>query len=148
MGDSFREKAQEYIQMGGIVRLSILLLNEEKELNSISQTMGDQAFLGGHVKREALGALREEHQRLMNTYVLQIETIAQELGVECNQIKGTGEFVDCVLHHVHKQAFDIIFLARDDRPFILRFLFGSQVDRAVQLITKEGKKPILVQGDS
>ena len=148
LGEAFRKQAEIDIANGYEVNLSILLIHEEGELHNISRAMEDQAFLGNHIKSDVLVALREEHLRLMGLYVTQIQAIAEELGVKCTKVEGDGDFTECVLQHVREKSADVIFLVQDDRPFILRFLLGSQVDRAVQLITKEGKKPILVQRGS
>ena len=99
------------------------------------------------VKRTRIVALHNQHKRLAEQQLSQLRDIAEKRSLSIEIREEEGDFVKRILHHVQEQSFELIFLTKDDRPFISRFLFGSHIDRAVQLIRKEGTTPILVKGD-
>ena len=143
-----KEEIESVQEQNAVVSMRILFFLERSELKKISRSISDQGFLGENLRKGVIQSLVQEQQRLADQYIHNLVQLAESHKVPVEVHKEEGDFVKRILHHVQEQSFDLIFLTKDDRPFISRFLFGSQIDRAVQRISKEGATPILVKGDT
>jgi len=126
------------------VKIDVLYVIEEAELKKISAQIGGQAFWGSLVKNDVVEALGEEHHRMAMQRIEEIKSAAlkSNCSVDVYEVKGT--FSTSVIRHAEAHPCDVILLTRDDRPFISRFLFGSEVDRVARLARKESIGKVII----
>ena len=66
-------------------------------------------------------------------------------GFEVTVVEVEGDFAERVHTAASKEAFDIIYMTRADRPFISRFLFGSECEKVARLVRNEGVETVVIK---
>ena len=141
--DQALEEARAFEKQGEQVWLEVLYIIESEELNKVSQKVGDSGFLGMSVQKEVLEALGSEHHRMAMLRIQEVCQMASAHGYELRITEKKGSFAHSIITYAQDHPFDVILLTRADRPFISRFLFGSQADKVARLARKEGIKVII-----
>ncbi len=122
---------------GHDVHFEVLYVIEGDELERIGKMVGDQGFLGLSPQNDVVKALGDEHHRMAMRRIEEARWAAQEKGFGIEVHEVTGRFRDVVISHAEKKHYEVILVSRADRPFISRFLFGSEADRVARLV-REG----------
>ena len=138
------EEAQKWCSEGDNVLVDVLYIIEVEELKQISDRVGNEAFLGSTMQQDLLEALGQEHHRMALQRIEELSTQAKDLGCSVEITEDEGEFSKKVIEHADGRNCDVIYMTRDDRPFISRFLFGSDVDRIARLARKEGLGRVVI----
>ncbi len=138
------EEAREWCSGGDDVVVDILYVIEVDELQQISDRVGNEAFLGSTIQQDVLEALGQEHHRMAMQRIEELQVEADLLGCQVEITEEKGAFSALVLEHAEGRNCDVIYMTRDDRPFISRFLFGSEVDRVARLARKEGLGRVVI----
>jgi nucleotide-binding universal stress UspA family protein len=129
------------------VVLHVLYVIESDELNAVSHKVGGDGFLGTSIQQDVLAALQEEHHRMAMLRIEEVQIVAKEKNYNVKVTEVSGNFSKEVIAYADKESCDVIFLTRDDRPFISRFLFGSEADRVARLAKKEGLGRVIIDED-
>jgi nucleotide-binding universal stress UspA family protein len=126
------------------VLVDVIYIIEVEELQNISNRVGNEAFLGVSIQQDVLKALEEEHHRVAKQRIEDIRKKTQEVGCPFFLEECEGNFSEKVLTYAESKTCEVIFLTRDDRPFISRFLFGSDADKVAKLAKKEGLGKVVI----
>lgn len=126
------------------VLILVLYIIEQDELNAVSQKVGDDGFLGASIQQDVLTALQETHHRMAMQRIEEVRRVAEEQNYQLEIHESTGSFSNEVIAFAEKHPCDVIYVTRDDRPFISRFLFGSEADRVARLAKKEGLGRVVI----
>ena len=129
------------------VVLHVLYVIERDELSAVSHKVGGEGFLGTSIQQDVLAALQEEHHRMAMLRIEEVQRVAKEKQYTVKVTEASGNFSKEVIDYADKESCDVIFLTRDDRPFISRFLFGSEADRVARLAKKEGLGRVVIDED-
>ena len=137
-------ESQKKINPEAIILVDVIYVIEVDELKNISERVGTEAFLGASIQQDILKTLEEEHHRVAQKRIADIKEKANEMGClfQCKECEGN--FSETVLLYAEERTCEVIFLTRDDRPFISRFLFGSDADRVAKLAKKEGLGKVVI----
>ena len=138
------DEASSFHQNGYTVEIEVLYVIEEDELKKISVQIGSQAFWGSLVKNDVVEALGEEHHRMAMQRIEEIKAAAAKSNFSVAVFEVKGKFSSSVIRHAEVHNCDVILLTRDDRPFISRVLFGSEVDRVARLARKESIGKVII----
>ena len=131
------EEAKSGIEQGVQVQIDVLYVIEEEELKKVSDQIGSQAFWGPSIQKDVVEALGNEHHRMALQRIAEVQKEAREIDCEVNTFEVKGKFSTAVIKHAENHPCDVIFITRDDRPFISRVLFGSEADRVARLAKKK-----------
>ena len=126
------------------VLVDVIYVIEVEELQKISDRVGTEAFLGASIQQDILKTLEEEHHRIAQMRIQDIKEKSEQAGCLFSCLECEGNFSETVLAYAEKNTCEVIFLTRDDRPFISRFLFGSDADRVAKLAKKEGLGKVVI----
>ena len=126
------------------VLVDVIYVIEVEELKNISDRVGTEAFLGASIQQDILKTLEEEHHRVAQMRIQNIKEKSEQAGCLFSFLECEGNFSETVLAYAEKNTCEVIFLTRDDRPFISRFLFGSDADRVAKLAKKEGLGKVVI----
>ena len=137
-------EAQRLQAGGDTVSIEVLYVIEDEELKRVSTTVGDEGFLGLSQQQDIFEALAAEHDRTALRRVAEVEAAGAEAGIAVTVTKVKGRFDAAVLGHAEAHGADVIFLTRADRPFISRFLFGSEADRVARLARSQGLAKVVI----
>jgi len=129
---------------GKSVTIDVLYIIETEELKRISDRVGNEAFLGASIQQEVLDALGAQHHQMALMRIEQVREAAAAIHCAVEVTEQQGAFGDCVIAYASTHECAAIFLTRDDRPFISRFLFGSEADRVARLARKSGLGPVII----
>ncbi len=141
---SAMSEARRLRESGDTVRIDVLYVIEDEELRRVSSTVGDEGFLGLSPQQDIFDALAAEHDRTAMKRVDEVQEAAAEGGFPVEVHKESGRFDATVLQHAEQHKADVIFLTRADRPFISRFLFGSEADRVARLARSQGLAKVVI----
>ena len=128
----------------GVVAIDVLYILEEEDLAHLGNRVGDQGFLGLSTTADLMSTLGEEHHRMAMLRIDEVKQAAQENGFEVSVEEVKGRFVECVLAHAGKTAYETILITRADRPFVSRILFGSEADRVARMVKREGLGHVII----
>ena len=128
----------------GVVAIDVLYILEEEDLAHLGNRVGDQGFLGLSTTADLMSTLGEEHHRMAMLRIDEVKQAAQENGFEVSVDEVKGRFVECVLAHAGKTAYETILITRADRPFVSRILFGSEADRVARMVKREGLGHVII----
>ena len=131
------KEAKKNIVHGARVQIDVLYVIEEEELKKVSDQIGSQAFWGPTIQKDVVDALGNEHHRMALQRIAEVQAEACEIDCEVNTFEVKGQFSTAVIEHAENHTCDVIFITRDDRPFISRVLFGSEADRVARLAKKK-----------
>lgn len=137
-------EARRLRDAGDTVSIEVLYVIEDEELRRVSNTVGDEGFLGLSPQQDVFEALAAEHDRTALRRVAEVQQAAADDGVPVSVSRVKGRFDACVLEHAEEHKADVIFLTRADRPFISRFLFGSEADRVARLARSQGLGKVVI----
>jgi len=137
-------EARRLRDAGDTVIIDVLYVIEEEALQRVASTVGDEGFLGLSPQQDVFKALAAEHDRTALKRVDEVQAAAAEDDIPVEVHKVTGRFDTCVLEFAEAHKAAVIFLTRADRPFISRFLFGSEADRVARLARKEGLAKVVI----
>jgi nucleotide-binding universal stress UspA family protein len=129
---------------GGEVAIDVLYVIESEELARVSHKVGDEGFLGMSTTAELMETLGAEHHRMALRRVEEVRREAETRGFPVDVMEVEGRFVESVLKRAEEQAYTTILITRADRPFISRFLFGSEADRVARMARKEGLGHVII----
>ena len=138
------QEAVSLQEKGHEVKIDVLYVIEEDELKKVSAQIGSQAFWGSLVKNDVVDALGEEHHRMAMQRIDEIKIAAAQSNCLADVYEVKGTFSASVIRHAEANPCDVILLTRDDRPFISRFLFGSEADRVARLARKESIGKVII----
>lgn len=131
-------------EIDGTVEIQVLYVIEVDQLEKIAQQVGGSGFLGAGVQKDVFESLQAEHHRMA---LQRIAEVKERGGVEDYSVvvqERSGNFITEVLDFAEKQACDVIYLTREEKPFISRFLFGSEADKIARLVKQEGFGEVII----
>ena len=126
------------------VLLYVLYVIEQDELAAVSQKVGGEGFLGTSIQQDVLQALQAEHHRLAMLRIEEVRQVATDRAYQLQVTETSGNFSKEVISFAENHHCDVIYLTRDDRPFISRFLFGSEADRVARLAKRDGLGRVII----
>ena len=129
------------------VLIFVLYIIEQDELNAVSQKVGDDGFLGSSIQQDVLSALQETHHRMAMQRIEEVRMVAKEQNYQLEINETTGVFSNEVIAFAEENPCDVIYVTRDDRPFISRFLFGSEADKVARLAKRDGLGRVVIEHD-
>lgn len=132
----------------GAVIIDVLYILEEEDLAHLGNRVGDQGFLGLSTTADLMTTLGEEHHRMALLRIDEVTHAARESGFQVSVEEVTGRFVECVLNHAGKTAYETILITRADRPFVSRILFGSEADRVARMVKREGLGHVIIDEEA
>lgn len=133
---------------GHSVHIDVLYVIESDELERIGKMVGDEGFLGLSPQEDVLEALGAEHHRTATRRIEQVQAAASERGIAVHTLEEQGHFAAEVIAQAEQHDYEVILVTRADRPFISRFLFGSEADRVSRLARKEGLGRVIIDEES
>ena len=133
------------LALNGEVQLDVLYVTESDELEQVSSRVGSDGFLGMSIQRDVIEALQAEHRRTALQRIENLQSAAQQRAIPINVIEVDGSFSAAVLNYAESHPCDVIYLTRDDRPFISRFLFGSDADRVARLAKRDNLGRVVIE---
>ena len=128
----------------GPVQLDVLYVTETEELNDVSSRVGSDGFLGLSIQRDVIEALQAEHRRTALQRIEELRVAAEEANIPINVAETDGNFSTAVIRYAEENPCDVIYITRDDRPFISRFLFGSDADRVARLAKRDNLGRVVI----
>lgn len=143
---SAMEEAEKNRKAGRAVAIDVLYVIETEDLERVSSMVGDEGFLGLAPQREVLHALATEHDRTAMGRITEIEAAAREANIPVEVHRVDGRFAEAVVLYAEQHRADIILLTRADRPWISRFLFGSEADRVARIARRDGLGQVIIDG--
>lgn len=132
---------------GDDVHIDVLYVIESDELERIGKMVGDEGFLGLSPQQDVLAALSAEHHRTATRRIEQVEAAAAERGIPVETTEVRGRFATEVIRRAESRDYEVILVTRADRPFISRFLFGSEADRVARLARQEGLGRVIIDSE-
>jgi|GEM_PF-1206117 len=138
------KEAQALQEAGHDVFIDLLYVIEASDLDRIQHMMGDEGFLGTSPQQDVMAALGAEHHRMALRRIDEVRAAAAERGFQVELEEVQGRFVAEVLRRAEARDYEVILITRADRPFISRFLFGSDADRVARLVKKEGLGRVII----
>jgi nucleotide-binding universal stress UspA family protein len=118
------------IDVGGDLVVAFII--DAKVPERVTAQLVDSGFLGEKPSEEFLRALLSEYEDSARTALGQVEVRARERGVHIESVIVVGDFADACLSLIAERQVDRVFLCRQDRSALSRFLFGSAVDEVVR----------------
>lgn len=132
---------------GHDVQIDVVYIIESEELERIGKMVGDEGFLGLSPQEDVLEALGAEHHRTATRRIEQVKAAAADRGIPVHTIEREGRFAAECIAQAEARDYDVILVTRADRPFISRFLFGSEADRVARLARKEGLGRVIIEDE-
>ena len=139
------QEAESIRASGEEVQLHLLYVLESKKLDEVYRSVGEDAFLGMGPQNEVLDTLAQEHHRMARKRIGEAADKARTQSFEVTVVEVEGDFTERVHAAASEKAFDIIYVTRADRPFISRFLFGSECEKVARLVRQEGKGTVVIK---
>jgi nucleotide-binding universal stress UspA family protein len=118
---------------------------ETQKLDEVYRSVGEDAFLGMGPQNEILDTLAQEHHRMARKRIGEAADKARSGGFEVTVVEVEGDFAQRVHAAASSDPFDIIYMTRADRPFISRFLFGSECEKVARLVRDEGVATVVIK---
>ncbi|MBO84542.1 MAG: hypothetical protein CL927_04235 [Deltaproteobacteria bacterium] len=137
-------EAKAFRDQGASVVLDLLIVQENEELERVSQRVGDVGFLGLSPQKDVLEALGEEHNRMARRMAQRVSEAAEAAGFAVERTEVRGTFAKTVLEFAQTKKSDLILLTRADRPFISRILFGSEADTVARHARRDGLGRVII----
>lgn len=128
----------------GEVELQVLYVIETDQLTKIAQQVGGSGFLGSGVQKDVFDSLQAEHHRMALQRIAEVKERGARANYSVVVEEASGNFMDEVLRFAEQQSCDVIYLTREDKPFISRFLFGSEADKIARLVKQEGFGEVII----
>jgi len=141
------ERALEEATQHQDVLLHVLYVIEQDELNSVLKKVSGEGFLGTSVQQDILESLYAEHHRVAMQRIDEVRQVAEARKYQLVVKETSGNFSKEVISYAEEHPSDVIYLTRDDRPFISRFLFGSEADRVARLAKRDGLGRVVIDED-
>ncbi len=138
------KEAEGARERGEDVEIRVTYIIEANELEKVYHSVGAVGFLGAKTQKEVLDTLAREHHRTARRRVGEAADSAREKGFSVTTTEVEGDFSK-VVYELAKEDYQVLFLTRADRPFISRFLFGSECDRVARLVRQEGLGEVIVE---
>lgn len=137
-------EAREARDAGHSVAVHVLYVIEGEDLERVYRSVGEAGFLGMQPQRQVLDALAKQHHQIARRRIGTARRMAKRIeGLVLTTDEVTGGFVEQV-HKVSTDGdYDVVYLTRADRPFISRFLFGSDIDKVARLVREDGTKVVI-----
>ena len=126
------------------VEIWVLYVIETDQLAKIAQQVGGSGFLGAGVQKDIFDSLQAEHHRMALQRIDEVKERATKAGYAVFVEECEGSFITEVLAFAEKQYCEAIYLTREDKPFISRFLFGSEADKIARLVKQEGFGEVII----
>ena len=139
-------EAKAMREAGDDVLIDLLIVQENDELERVSQRVGDVGFLGLSPQKDVLEALGEEHNRMARKMAQRVIEAAEAENFAVERTEVSGTFARTVLEHAQNTQSDLILLTRADRPFISRILFGSEADTVARHARRDGLGRVIIDG--
>ena len=136
--------AAEHAENDVEVEICVLYVIEIDQLEKIAQQVGGSGFLGSAVQKDVFESLQTEHHRMALQRISEVKERSQKENYAVFVEEKEGNFITEVLAFAEKQACDVIYLTREDKPFISRFLFGSEADKIARLVKQEGFGEVII----
>lgn len=127
--------------------IEVLYVIEVDQLEEISKQVGGSGFLGAGLQQEVLESLQAEHHRMALERIAEVRHRAQNRSIALALTEVQGNFMESVLAFAEEKQCTAIYLTREDKPFISRFLFGSEADTIAKLVKKEGLGTVVIDHD-
>ena len=144
MGQALEEA--ENLKGGGIeVSFELLYVLENKKLNEVVRSVGEDAFLGMGPQSQVLDTLAQEHHRMARKRIGEAADTARDQGFEVKVTEIEGDYAERVHEAASSQPYDVIYLTRADRPFISRLLFGSECEKVARMVRQEGVETVVIK---
>jgi nucleotide-binding universal stress UspA family protein len=138
-------EAESLRAAGEEVQLHLLYVLETQKLDEVYRSVGEDAFLGMGPQNEILDTLAQEHHRMARKRIGEAADKARTGGFEVTVVEVEGDFTQRVHAAASSDPFDIIYMTRADRPFISRFLFGSECEKVARLVRGEGVGTVVIK---
>ena len=126
------------------VEIWVLYVIETDQLTNIAQQVGGSGFLGAGVQKDVFDSLQAEHHRMALQRIDEVKERATEAGYVVSIEEREGTFITEVLAFAEKKSCEVVYLSREDKPFISRFLFGSEADKIARLVKQEGFGEVII----
>jgi len=127
--------------------IEVLYVIESDQLEEISKQVGGSGFLGAGLQQDVLESLQAEHHRMALERISEVRQRAKERSIVMKLTEVQGNFMNSVLNFAEQKQCAAIYLTREDKPFISRFLFGSEADKIAKLVKKEGLGTVVIDHD-
>lgn len=138
------EEARRFKASDDHVKIDVLYVIEEEELDRVSRMVGNEGFLGLSFQKEVMSILGDEHHRTALRRVSEIQGQAEALAIPLVMEEVRGEFEEALVEKAEAKHYDVILISRAERPFITRFLFGSQDDKVARLFREENLGRLII----
>ncbi|MCB9762378.1 MAG: universal stress protein [Alphaproteobacteria bacterium] len=127
------------------VHLHVLYIIEQAELEAVRRSVGEAGFLGTETQSQVVDELARQHHRIARRRIGTARRLSRNIdGLELSVQEEEADFVSRTTEVARDGEFDVVFLTRADRPFISRFLFGSQADRVARLV-RSGQTEVRIE---
>lgn len=138
------DEARRFRSAKDDVKLDVLYVIEDQALERVERMVGDEGFLGLSMQKEVMSVLGDEHHRTALRRVAEIQGQVAPLGIPISVEEIRGEFEEALVERAESKHYDVILITRAERPFITRFLFGSQDDKVARLFREENLGRLII----
>ena len=132
------------LQTDGPVELQVLYIIETAELAKVRASIDEDGWLGAQPQRQVIDTLARQHHRTARRRIQQARKQAREQGLEITVDELEGDYVDLASKAALERDVDVVFMTRADKPFITRFLFGSDAEKVARLVRDSGGRVVIV----
>ena len=105
------------------------------EALEVHDRVSDEGFLGGAASGRLLRELRRERKRQGMLELADVSHLAEARGVLHRSDLVEGDFLTCALEAAQREAAEVIFVAKRERPAISRLVSGSEVEELKDAVT-------------
>jgi nucleotide-binding universal stress UspA family protein len=128
----------------GPVSLRVLYIIETGELAKVRSSIDSDGWLGSQPQSQVIDALARQHHKTARHRIQRARKLARELeGLELTVDEVEGEYVNTASEAALEGDVDRVFMTRADKPFITRFLFGSDAETVARLVRDRGGQVVI-----
>lgn len=126
----------------GPVELRVLYIMETAELARVRASIDEDGWLGTQPQGQVIDTLARQHHRTARRRIQQARQKARDLpGLELRVDEVEGDYIEQAT--AAAADVDLVFMTRADKPFITRFLFGSDAEKVARLVRDRGGRVVI-----
>jgi nucleotide-binding universal stress UspA family protein len=137
------DEARELLKHGS-VSMRVLYIIETGELAKVRSSIDGDGWLGDQPQGKVIDALARQHHKTARHRIQRARKLAAELeGLELTVDEVEGNYKDEASQAALDGDVDLVFMTRADKPFITRFLFGSEAETVARLVREGGGRVVI-----
>jgi len=110
------------------VGLVVLFVVDYEVPQKIFDSLAEEGWLGRKTTESLFNAVLDEYSVQGKDKIVEIEKMAEKMGVDCKTIVRRGTFLDVALSVAEKEKVSMIIVTRRKRSGLSRFFFGSAIE--------------------